>query len=109
MPKPSIGAPAWSISRELILVESAAGEDAHLAQPAFIEDAADTLGQRDEIAAVQAHAADRDPARLEPRRKRNDLPRGRLGIVGIDQKRQVLGPRLREVLERGAFRRRRLG
>ena len=41
---------------DAVFVEPAACKDRHLGQPTVVEDAADALGQRDEIAAVEAHA-----------------------------------------------------
>ena len=74
-PKPSIGAPARSSSRDAVLVEPAAREDVDGSQSAVIEDAAHTLGGCDQIAAVEAHAADGDAVRLQPRRQRDHLAR----------------------------------
>src|SRR5262249_55503647 len=47
-------------SRNRILIDAAAGEDGHVGEPALVEDAPYLLGERDEVAAVETHAAHRD-------------------------------------------------
>src|SRR4249920_1131947 len=68
------GADAESVDRRLypaklrdrVLVETAARKDRHVCKPAGIEDAADAARQRDEVAAVEANAANRYSGSLEP-------------------------------------------
>ena len=48
------------------------------------------LRQRREIAAVEAHGADRDAGGLEPRRQRHHFSRRRFGVVGVEEEGQVL-------------------
>ena len=91
MPKPSIGAPARDELRA-----SSSSSRPPLAkmvtsrEPAVVEDAPHALGERDQIAAVEAHAAHGDAGGLEARRERDDFARRRLGVVGVDQQGQVL-------------------
>src|SRR2546429_8793123 len=85
--------------RDHRLVDAAAGEDGHVAQPALVEDTPHRLGQGDQVAAVETHAPDRDARSLEPGSERDHLPRRRLAVVGVDEQGQVLGPRASEVLE----------
>ena len=67
------------------------------AQAALVENAPHALRQRDQIAAVEAHRArSLMPRRLEPRRQRHDLSGRGLGVVGVDQQHQVVGPRARK-------------
>ncbi len=54
-----------------------------------------------EVAAVDAHAADRDAVGFEARRQLHHFARALLGVVGVDQQDDALGPRAREILERG--------
>src|SRR5262249_27561681 len=54
--------------RDRILIDAATGEDGHVTEPALVEDAPHRLGQRDEVAAVEAHTAHRDARCFEPRR-----------------------------------------
>ena len=77
---------------ELDLVDAAAGEDRHLLQSALIEDAPHALRQRDQVAAVEPHAANGDAGSLEAGREGDDLSCRFLGVVGVDQQDQVLGP-----------------
>src|SRR5262249_18579196 len=46
--------------RDRILIDATAGEDGHVTEPALVEDAPYVLGQRDEVAAVEAHTPHRD-------------------------------------------------
>src|SRR5262249_6698992 len=61
--------------RDRILIDAAAGKDGHVTQPALVEDAPYVLGQRDKVAAVEAHTAHRDARGFEPRYERDDLTR----------------------------------
>src|SRR5262249_40399999 len=54
--------------RDRILIDAAAGEDSHVAEPALVEDAPHFLGERDQVAAVETHTAYRDARSLEPAR-----------------------------------------
>src|SRR5262249_58497964 len=85
--------------RDRILIDAAAGEDGHVAEPALVEDASYLLGQRDQVAAVETHTAHRDARGFESRRERDNLTRRRLGIVGVDEQGQILWPRTGEILE----------
>jgi hypothetical protein len=69
----------------------------------LIEDGAHAFRQCDKVAAVQSHGADPDALGRKTRRQRDDGPRRRLGVVGVEQQRQVLRPRMCEALERDAF------
>ena len=84
---------------EPVLVETAAREDRHVGKPTLIENAPHAFGKRNQIAAVEAHAADTDTGSLQPRRKRHDLSGRGLGVVGIDQEDQAVRPSVRKSLE----------
>src|SRR3990172_6597577 len=66
-----------------VFIEIAAGEDAHLPQPAVVQYPAHVARVRREIAAVQAHGLDRDALAREARREPHDLLRRGLGVVGV--------------------------
>ncbi|GBD41042.1 hypothetical protein HRbin39_00417 [bacterium HR39] len=87
------------VTRDHVLVDAAAREDAHLRKPALVEDAPHPAGVLGEIARVDAHAVDADAFRGELRRELHHLPGGALGVVGVDQEHHRLRPGAGEVEE----------
>ena len=55
---------------------------------------------RGQVAAVDAHAADRNAVGLQFRRQLDHFARAGFGVVGVDQQDHAFGPRAREILER---------
>ncbi len=100
MPKPSIGALAFIMRGEHVFVDAAADQNDDVLQAAGIENAAHLARHRGQIAAVDAHAADRNAVGFQPRRQFDDFARARFGVVGVDQQDHAVGPRAREILER---------
>ena len=90
MPKPSIGAPARSSAATLSSSSPPLAKILTSRRPPSSRMRAHRPRQCREIAAVEAHGADRDAVGLEPRRERDHLPGAGLGVVGVDQQRQVV-------------------
>ncbi|OIQ74721.1 hypothetical protein GALL_436230 [mine drainage metagenome] len=82
-----------------VLVEVAAGEDAQRAAAAGVENGAHAAGMLAEVAAVDAHAVDEQSVTRQSRGQRDDLVRGRLGVVGVDQQGRRSRVRAHEVGE----------
>ena len=77
---------------EFPLIDAAAREDGDVLEPTVVQDAPHAVDERDQVAAVQSHAANLDAFRFQPRREGDHRPRRRLGVIGIDQQDQVVGP-----------------
>src|SRR5271166_1133356 len=81
---------------QFVFIDAPARKYVCARQAPSVQDAPNSLGKLDEIAAVEPHCANRNPLRMEEFRKCHDLSCGRFGVVGVDQKNKVVRPRLSE-------------
>src|SRR4029450_13294519 len=86
-----------------MLVEIAAREYRDVGTSAGVENRAHAARMLTQIAAVDAHALERDARAAQARGQGDDLVCGALGVVGIDQQHGIFRVRAREKIETGPF------